>query len=394
MGAIASVFVANRLGRRLSLVIFAGIASIGLALQASTFTLGQLIVGRIISGLGVGGVNAIVPVWQSECTTPQSRGKNVVILGIFVASGIASAAWVNFGLSFHQDSQICWRLSLAMPLAFSLPLILTPFFLPESPRWLISKGRLTEARASFAAIKSTHSEDELVLEAVEVIRRSLEEQKVEKTPMRKLFRHNPQRNMYRIALAFFVNFSAQMTGANAISYYGTTIFRESLGFGTHQASLLAACVLTWKILAAFLAYISVDRLGRKPLFITSACGMSLCMFGLAACVSQIHVSKAAGDVAVVFLFLFMCFFPLGFLGANFLYAAEIGTQQLRVHLSATGVAVCHLSRQSPPLQTSTNTYVINRPIGSLTSLLPRSLPSALPRSDTRHISSMGQLALV
>ncbi|KNG47070.1 general substrate transporter [Stemphylium lycopersici] len=337
-GALSTISIANRLGRRYSLVLSAAIASIGLVLQASSFSLAQLIVGRIISGIGVGGVNAVVPVWLSECAVPKSRGKNVVVLGSFVASGIALAAWVNYGLSYHQESQLCWRLSLAMPLVFALPLVLTPLLLPESPRWLVQKGELAAARASYSVIRATQEDDASIHNAVEEIRLSLGHQNQVKSSFIKLLRNSSQRNMYRVGLAFTVNFAAQMTGANAVSYYGTTIFHESLGFGSHQSSLLAACVLTWKIFTAFLAYATVDRVGRRALLLTSAVGMSSCMVALAVCVSQLEHSKAAGDVAALFLFLFMAFFPLGFLGANFLYATEVSTQELRVHLSAIGVA--------------------------------------------------------
>jgi MFS family permease len=82
----------------------------------------------------------------------------------------------------------------------------------------------------------------------------------------------------------------------------------------------------------------VDRAGRKPLFMIAGGGMGLAMMCLAITVSQIDKSSAAGPAAVVFLFMFMGFFPLGFLGANFLYLTEIAPQHLRIHLSAVGTA--------------------------------------------------------
>ncbi|OAG11538.1 general substrate transporter [Paraphaeosphaeria sporulosa] len=338
IGALSTMSTANLLGRRLSLSLYAAIACIGLLLQASTFSLPQLIVGRIVTGLGVGGVNAIVPVWQSETTSPRNRGKNVIVLGTFVASGIALAAWINFALSFHQGSSLCWRLSLGMPLVFGIPLIFTPFLFPESPRWLVQVGRLDDAARVFGVIKGLGTDDDEVVAAVEQARLAVRDAKEKKTPFFKLLAQKRQRNGYRLFLAFFVNFAAQMTGANAVSYYGTTIFRESLGFAAHQASMLNACVLTWKIFAAVLAFVTIDRVGRRALLLASSSGMAFCMAMLAICVSQLAHSKAAGDVAVFFLFLFMAFFPLGFLAANFLYSAEISTQELRVHSSAVGVA--------------------------------------------------------
>lgn len=86
-GALSCTITGNRLGRRKTLLIYAFIATIGHIIQSSSYGVAQLVVGRIVTGLGVGGVNAIVPVWQSECSKPKNRGKNVVVLGIFIASG-------------------------------------------------------------------------------------------------------------------------------------------------------------------------------------------------------------------------------------------------------------------------------------------------------------------
>lgn len=106
-------------------------------------------------------------------------------------------------------------------------------------------------------------------------------------------------------------------------------------------SLLSAGVLTWKIVAAFTSFMTVDRFGGRPSFILTGLGMAVSFAGLAGTVLDIE-NKAAGGAAVLFLFLFMAFFPLGFLGAKFLYAAEIAPQDLRLHLVAIGAATHRL----------------------------------------------------
>lgn len=130
IGALASTYVGNPLGRRRALVVFAIIAAIGTILQGSSFSLGQLVVGRIVSGVGVGGVNAVVPVWQAECSKPKNCGKSVVVIRIFIASGISLFAWINFGLSFYQHSSICWRFPLPLPLVFCIVIALSAHLFP------------------------------------------------------------------------------------------------------------------------------------------------------------------------------------------------------------------------------------------------------------------------
>ncbi len=337
-GSLGITQVGNRFGRKKSLMIAAAVCTIGVAIQCSSTTLAQLIVGRIISGLGGGGINVMVPIWQSECTKPDNRGKNVVILGVFIASGIAIAAWINYGLSFVEESSVSWRLPLAMPGVFSLLLIaFTPVF-PESPRWLVAGGHFNEAQESLRILSGVGDVED---EAVQTELKSILDAEAKKASNQRgfmdLFRPSRERLFYRMCLAVFVNFGAQFTGPAVISYYGTTLFRESLGLPGHQASLLNAGVLTWKIAAAVVPFIAVDRVGRRPLFMISAAGMSLSMTGLAVSVSQIS-AHSASIVATFLLFLYMTFFPVAFLGANFLYSAEIAPQDLRVYLSAVGTA--------------------------------------------------------
>lgn len=337
IGAIASTQVGNRIGRRATLVIFAGITTIGIIIQTSSYSLAQLIVGRIIGGIGVGGVNAIVPVWQSECTKPRSRGKNVVVLGVFIATGIAAASWVNYGLSFVQTSSVSWRLPMAIPLIFVAMLFAFTYSFPESPRWLVSKSRNEDARSALTIISGSNADPEVIDIEIRQFAALSHNDLLHHRGFLSLLKPGKDKLPYRLFLAIAVNFCAQMTGANVITYYATTIFTQSLHFPSHQASLLSAGVLTWKIVAAFTSFLTVDRFGRRPLFMVAGIGMAVSFAGLAGTVSDIN-NKAAGGAAVFFLFLFMAFFPLGFLGANFLYAAEIAPQDLRVHLAGIGTA--------------------------------------------------------
>jgi sugar porter (SP) family MFS transporter len=395
-GALGISQLGNRIGRRKSLMVAAAVATVGIVIQASSYSLGQLITGRIISGVGNGGVNAIVPVWVSECTKPKSRGKNVVVLGIFIAIGIASAGWVNFGLSFVSHSEVSWRLPLALPIIFTVMLMVCPMSFPESPRWLISKGKIEEAHQSLAELAGSEFANQETIEIEINVISSLVAVHSERG-FKDFLKREPQRLFYRFCLAIAVNFCAQMTGANVISYYGTTIFKESLGLPSEKAALLNAGVLTWKICAAASAFLTVDRLGRKPLFMAAGAGMSISMAGLAGTVWAINFRYTFGAsvAATFFLFLYMAFFPLGFLGANFLYSAEIAPQDLRIHLAAVGTATHWLFNfviaEITPIAFVTITwryYIVYAVIGA--SVVPM-VYFLFPETNGRSLEEMGQL---
>jgi MFS family permease len=132
-GAIACTFLGDRLGRRKTIFTAAGAVLIGGVLMSTSYSLGQFIVARCILGLGVGGLTATVPVWQSELSRSESRGSHVSSFGIYCGTGLSLALWVSFGMSFTKGS-VAWRFPLsfvsvlaiiAMCFIFTLPVRLS-----------------------------------------------------------------------------------------------------------------------------------------------------------------------------------------------------------------------------------------------------------------------------
>lgn len=116
----------------------ASINIVGAIIQSSSFSLAQLIVGRLVSGLGFGALAATAPNWQSECSNAAHRGEAVLFESLFISGGLAISGWVNFGMS-HVKSSASWRFPLALPILFCVMVITGIQFMPESPRWLVQK---------------------------------------------------------------------------------------------------------------------------------------------------------------------------------------------------------------------------------------------------------------
>lgn len=198
-GAIITIFIGNPLGRRKIILIGTSIMVVGAALQASAFTLEHFIIGRIITGLGNGGNTSTVPMWQSETCSAHKRGKLVMIEGALITGGIMISYWVDFGFSFLPGS-VAWRFPLAFQIAFCIPILAFVMGLPESPRWLILKGRDEEAKEVIAAIADVEVNDKFVENEYKAIKETVIE--MSKGRFIDLFARDDIRTLHRTLLAY------------------------------------------------------------------------------------------------------------------------------------------------------------------------------------------------
>lgn len=120
--------------------------------------------------------------------------------------------------------------------------------------------------------------------------------------------------------------------------YATVLFQENLQLGTETSRALSGGALTWKFVSSFLGFICIDRFGRRAVFMISGFGMTSCMVALAVSTSFPAENKTAQIVAACFIYLFNTFVPIGFLGANFLYATEVAPMKLRMAMSSISTA--------------------------------------------------------
>ncbi|KAF1968480.1 general substrate transporter [Bimuria novae-zelandiae CBS 107.79] len=337
-GALSCSWVGDVLGRRKTTFVAAILTLIGEILQCTSFHLAQFIVGRFILGWGVGMLSTTVPVWQSECASTANRGKHVVLDGCFISLGFTLEAWINLGFYEQNNLPLQWRLPLAIPCLISLVLIAAVFSIPESPRWLCNKNRFEEAKESLARFKGTSPVDPEVVSEIGGIELALEDTGRSAAKLSDIFTNGKDRLFYRFSLCIFLQFLQQMCGSNLISTYSTIIFQDGLGMDGETSRILSGGALTWKFLSCFVAFFTIDRFGRRKLFMFSGAGMASCMLALAVAGSFPTSNRSAQIASAFFVFLFNFFIPIGFLGANFLYCAEVAPTRLRVAMSGISTA--------------------------------------------------------
>jgi sugar porter (SP) family MFS transporter len=339
-GALSTMVLGDRLGRRRMIFFASGIIIIGAALMASSFSLGQLIVARLLVGLGTGATTATVPVWQSELSKASNRGSHVVTEGLFIGVGIALSLWIDFGFYYLASSSVSWRCPLALEIPFSIIVMAFVFTLPESPRWLLKKGRTDEAREILAILADVEPDSEHVNNEMADIEAYLAIAGI--VSRWDLLKMGPQRIFHRTVLAAGGQFFSQICGINCITFYAITIFQQDLKLDSTKSRILGAAMETIQILGGGSAVFTIDRFGRRKLMLISAAGMSLCMI-IAAGTTSATNNTASLVVGIVVLFAFNWFYPFGFLGLTYLYSTEVAPLHLRASISGLSNAVTWLT---------------------------------------------------
>lgn len=340
IGALSCFLISDRLGCRKVICIGALFSILGQLLQVSASALAQFTFGRVLLGIGIGQFSVVVPVWQSECSDAKDRGKNVILDGIFMCFGYALCNWLDFGFSqLPNNGANQWRAPLAISFAPSLVIVASIFFLPESPRWLVRMNRSDEASSVLFALKGADADETAIATELAGIQQSLEITSATKGLFRDMLaKDDDERLLYRFCLCIVLQFFQQMCGGNLISVYASTIFQNNLHLSASLSKILAASALTWKCACCFIAFVCIDRFGRRALFMVSGAGMAICMAALAVTTSFGADNKPASMVSVIFIFLFNLFYPIGFLGGNFLYCTEVAPMRLRVAMASFSTA--------------------------------------------------------
>ncbi|KAK9236688.1 general substrate transporter [Lipomyces kononenkoae] len=315
LGAIVTMVIGDKLGRRKTIFCGSIIMIIGTAVQCTSFSLGQFIAGRIITGLGNGFNTATVPMWQSECAKAHSRGQLVMLEGALITGGIALSYWIDLAFYF-VPGQADWRFPIAFQAVFAIIVTGAVLLLPESPRWLLKKGHEDEAARVFSALDDEPDDSSVISQEIDAIKSTLATET--SSSFRDIFTFTNKKHFHRTMLAFWNQVMQQITGINLITYYAGTIYQNSIRLSPLNAKI---------------------RLGRRKLMIGGAIGQSVTMAILTATAYLADKGNSkAGIAAAVFLFVFNTFFGIGWLGMTWLYPAEIVSLQVRAPANGLSTA--------------------------------------------------------
>jgi sugar porter (SP) family MFS transporter len=237
---------------------------LGGSLQTGAQNLGYLYAGRILAGVGVGFLVMIVPLYQSELAHPSIRGRIGGLVQFMLGIGALAAAWISYGvdIGFADDNDGQWRTSLGIQVVPAVFLAALIMVFPESPRWLMSKGRTDEGLRNLAKLHSHGDENDAWVQAeFQQIQEAITFQREnEAESYLELFRDKS--SFRRLFLACALQASVQMTGVSAIQYYSVTIY-EKMGISGTDALKYQAISSVLALCGQALCIAFIDRLGRR-----------------------------------------------------------------------------------------------------------------------------------
>jgi len=325
LGALIAGVSADKYGRRITLMICAvlfAVSGLGASLSNELYL---FILFRLVGGLGVGAAAMVSPMYIAEIAPAKLRGRLVAFYQMAIVIGILLAYFSNYLFDGWGTSNWRWMFaSQAMP---SILFLLLLFVVPETPRWLIMKGKKNEAAQILAKI----SQEMPINAAVHEIEQSF--QNDHKISLRLLFSKTYKPVLF---IGILVAVFQQVTGINSIIYYAPVIFKETAN--DSSSSLMQTIIMgVVNVIATFGAIALVDKLGRKKLLVSGCVIMGISLIAVGLCFQYRYFDNY---IVLVFMLLYVAAFGSTLGAVVWVYLAEIFPNRIRsIALSVATLAL-------------------------------------------------------
>ncbi|KAK9383292.1 general substrate transporter [Kockiozyma suomiensis] len=356
IGAFLSSLMVGRvgdiIGRRRTIFYGSIVFVIGGGFQTFSIGMNTMILGRIISGFGVGMLSTIVPVYQSEISPADHRGRLACIEFTGNVVGYAASVWVDYLCSFIE-SNLSWRIPLLLQCIMGALLCLGSLLIAETPRWLLDHDHDAEGMIVIANLHSdgdtedprAHTEFNDIKENVLLMRAEAE----------RSYSDMWRKYKKRVLIAMSSQMFAQLNGINVISYYAPLVFEEA-GWVGRGAILMTGLNALVYVASTIPPWFLVDHWGRRPILLSGALIMALSLSMIAY---SIYLDiPATPDMTVFFVIVYNAFFGYSWGPIPWLYPPEIMPLSVR----AKGAS----------LSTATN-WAFNWLVGEMTPILQETI---------------------
>lgn len=304
IGALVAGGLSDLLGRKFSIICGGIVFFTGGAVQSGSIYLWMVLVGRMVAGIGVGILSMVVPVYNAELAPKNLRGRLVSLNQLFITAGIMVSFLVS--LATKDNDLFGWRIALGIQCVLAVILVIGMIFLPETPRWLVKKGKAQKAYSVLKKVRHGVSESD-IREEIANIEFTVQDSKSSSIIeiFRDLFRW---RIFERLILGMLLQLFQQFTGMNVIMYYSTQIFC-SINVKSYIAT---AIVGTVNFLTSILSIFLVDKVGRKSLLLLGALGMFVSMSLAGILIHVFHVDDGENQIVGYVVALLILVFVFNF----------------------------------------------------------------------------------
>jgi sugar porter (SP) family MFS transporter len=331
IGAIVSSTASDSIGRRNSIIAASIVFTLGTAVVALGMKVHAIIAGRLLMGFAVGLSAMIVPMYLSEVSPPRIRGAVVFLFQLAITVGLMSAFVVNYLFAAIES----WRWMFAVAVVPSIVLGITMLTLPDSPRWLVLRGREDEAKTNLRRLRGSSDIANELSDIKDSVSRT-------SGGLRVLF---TARFFPLVVITVGLFEFQQLTGINTVFYYAPTIF-EAGGFSDKAGALLASVALgCMNVIATLLGVCLVDIVGRRKLLSVGFLGMIVCLGVLGAAFNGWlgdPILPSRGDniriLMIASALIYVFFFAISLGGVPYVLMAELFP--LRVRGAGMATASC------------------------------------------------------
>ncbi|CDZ97669.1 hexose transporter [Phaffia rhodozyma] len=334
VGLPIAPYVTDLLGRRAGIFVGSIIMLVGVAMQASSNVLAVFIASRGLIGFGLTFATNAAPILITELAYPTQRAAMTSLYNSLWYSGSIVAAWTTFG-TFRINNSMSWRIPSILQATPSVIQVCLIYFVPESPRWLVSKGRHADAQRVLARYHTDNNneQDPLVEFEMAEITQSLELEKQNSTSWASLTATKGNRKRLRIVIA--IAFFSQWSGNGLVSYYLTKVL-DGVGITSENIQALYNGILQlFNFAVAVGAAFYVDKLGRRTLFLTSTAGMFVTWICWTACEGVVGSNinnRSAAYAILAFIYIYYFFYDIAYSPLLVAYTVEITPFKMRAKM--------------------------------------------------------------
>jgi len=327
VGNAFSGMFSDKYGRKSVLMVTALLFTLSAVTSAIAQEFWFLVIARMIGGVGVGGALLIAPVYIAEISPPAIRGKMVSFNQLNIVIGISAAYFSNYFLLSTGVNNWRWMLGVE-----TIPAVLYFIFLivvPNSPRWLVGKGRINKAGQVLAKIGN----EEYANGQLNEIKQSLanKEEHDSLSLLKKLFSSKLKTILF---LTLGLAFLQQITGINAVLYYAPVIF-EKTGIGKDASFINAAIIGLTNLVFTFVAMAVIDKMGRKKLLIIGSIGLTLSLVSLSV---FSYLDKFSGYFVLLCVMCYVASFAISLGPVLWVFLSEIFPNKYRgIGMSVAGL---------------------------------------------------------